>query len=35
MVRLRKKLQQAGAQGAALQAIRGWGYQLCCELVIE
>lgn len=35
MVRLRKKLQQAGAQGAALQAIRGWGYQLSCELVIE
>lgn len=35
VVRLRKKLQQAGAQGSTLQAIRGWGYQLCCELVIE
>jgi DNA-binding response OmpR family regulator len=35
VVRLRKKLQQAGAQGDTLQAIRGWGYQLCCELVIE
>lgn len=35
VVRLRKKLQQAGTLGSPLQAIRGWGYQLCCELVME
>ncbi len=35
IVRLRKKLQQAGELGTTLQAIRGWGYQLCCEIIIE
>ena len=32
MVRLRKKLHQAGAEGAVIEAIRNVGYQ-CFELV--
>jgi DNA-binding response OmpR family regulator len=35
VVRLRKKLQEAGYIGPSLLAIRGWGYQLCCELELE
>lgn len=34
IVRLRKKLQQAGADLPAIQSIRGWGYQLCVPLVL-
>ncbi len=33
IVRLRKKLQQAGALEPSIQAIRGWGYQLCVDIV--
>lgn len=32
VVRLRKKLQQAGAEPPTIQSIRGWGYQLCVSL---
>lgn len=32
MVRLRKKLHQAGAEGAVIEAIRNVGYQLFDEL---
>lgn len=35
ILRLRKKLKQAGAQDPIIQSIRGWGYQLCVELVID
>lgn len=35
MVRLRKKLQQAGAMDTTLQAIRGWGYELRGDILIE
>ena len=35
IVRLRKKLQQAGALEPSVQAIRGWGYQLCVDIVQE
>lgn len=34
VVRLRKKLHQAGADLPAIQSIRGWGYQLCAPLVL-
>jgi len=34
IVRLRKKLQQAGAEPPCIQSIRGWGYQLCVNLVL-
>lgn len=34
MVRLRKKLAQAGAPAPSIQSIRGWGYQLCTAMVI-
>lgn len=34
IVRLRKKLEQAGADGPTLKAIRGSGYQLCTPVVI-
>lgn len=34
IVRLRKKLHQAGADLPAIQSIRGWGYQLCVPLVL-
>ena len=34
IVRLRKKLQQAGAEPPCIQSIRGWGYQLCVSLVL-
>lgn len=32
IVRLRKKLGEAGAAHGVIKAIRGWGYQLCCPL---
>lgn len=32
IVRLRKKLTEAGAHGISLQNIRGWGYQLCTPI---
>jgi DNA-binding response OmpR family regulator len=32
IVRLRKKLLQAGAEPPTIQSIRGWGYQLCVKL---
>lgn len=32
IVRLRKKLQQAGAPSPSILSIRGWGYQLCIDL---
>lgn len=32
IVRLRKKLQQAGASEPGIRAVRGWGYQLCVEI---
>jgi DNA-binding response OmpR family regulator len=35
IVRLRKKLKQAGAQDPVIQSIRGWGYQLCPDIVLE
>lgn len=35
VLRLRKKLQQAGAPSPILQAIRGWGYQLCVDIIFE
>ncbi len=35
LVRLRKKLRQAGAAENAIQAIRGWGYQLFLRLVVQ
>jgi len=34
IVRLRKKLQQAGAAEPTIKAIRGSGYQLCISLTI-
>jgi DNA-binding response OmpR family regulator len=34
IVRLRKKLEAAGADGDALKAIRGLGYQLCLPLTL-
>jgi CheY-like chemotaxis protein len=34
IVRLRKKLQQAGAESPTIQSIRGWGYQLCVALTL-
>ena len=34
IVRLRKKLQQAGAASPSILSIRGWGYQLCLPLRI-
>jgi len=34
MVRLRKKLHEAGAAAPAVQAVRGWGYQLCVGVVV-
>lgn len=38
IVRLRKKLAQIGGASASspsIQAIRGWGYQLCIQLVLS
>lgn len=38
IVRLRKKLDQVGAGAAntlSIQAIRGWGYQLCVPLILR
>ena len=35
IVRLRKKLHRAGVAEHAIQAIRGWGYQLCLRLVVQ
>lgn len=35
MVRLRKKLHQAGAEGAVIEAIRNLGYQLFEELHVR
>lgn len=35
IVRLRKKLQQAGASGTTIQSIRSWGYQLCVPMKIH
>lgn len=32
ILRLRKKLQQAGAPHPSIQSIRGWGYQLCAPI---
>lgn len=34
MVRLRKKLAQAGAPTPSIQSIRGWGYQLCAAVTV-
>jgi len=34
IVRLRKKLQQAGAEPPTIQSIRGWGYQLCVPMTM-
>ncbi len=34
IVRLRKKLQQAGAAAPTIKAIRGVGYQLCIPLAV-
>lgn len=34
LVRLRKKLEQAGAPAGSIKALRGWGYQLCVPLCI-
>lgn len=34
IVRLRKKLQHVGAEAPSIQAIRGWGYQLCVDLAL-
>lgn len=34
IVRLRKKLQQAGAASPSILSIRGWGYQLCLKVRI-
>lgn len=34
LVRLRKKLEQAGAPSGSIKALRGWGYQLCVPLRI-
>ena len=34
LVRLRKKLSQAGCEGPSVKAVRGQGYQLCVELSI-
>lgn len=34
IVRLRKKLEQAGILGPTIKAIRGVGYQLCIELTL-
>ncbi len=35
MVRLRKKLHEAGAEGAVIESIRNFGYQLFEELEIR
>ena len=35
MVRLRRKLQQAGAAEGCLKSIRRWGYQLCCPVTVS
>ncbi len=35
MVRLRKKLDAAGITGQRVQAVRGRGYRLCCEVRIS
>jgi DNA-binding response OmpR family regulator len=35
IVRLRKKLQQAGATPPSILSIRGWGYQLCMQIRIH
>ena len=35
IVRLRKKLQEAGAAAPTIQAIRGWGYQLCTPIRLQ
>jgi len=32
IVRLRKKLVEAGAPATCIEAVRGHGYQLCIEL---
>jgi DNA-binding response OmpR family regulator len=34
IVRLRKKLEQAGAAAPTIKAIRGFGYQLCIPLAL-
>jgi DNA-binding response OmpR family regulator len=35
IVRLRKKLGQLGGASPSIQAIRGWGYQLCIRLILS
>ena len=35
IVRLRKKVQSLGVGAAAIQGIRGWGYQLCSTLKVS
>lgn len=35
IVRLRKKLEQAGARRPVIKAIRGLGYQLCIPLAVR
>lgn len=35
IVRLRKKLQLAGAQAPTIVSIRGWGYQLCTPICLQ
>jgi DNA-binding response OmpR family regulator len=35
IVRLRKKLEQAGASAPNIKSIRGMGYQLCVPIVVN
>lgn len=35
ILRIRKKILQLGDPGPGIQSIRGWGYQLCLNLIIE
>jgi DNA-binding response OmpR family regulator len=35
IVRLRKKLEQAGAVAPTIKSIRGYGYQLCIPIQIQ
>jgi DNA-binding response OmpR family regulator len=35
VLRIRKKIMQLGDVGPGIQSIRGWGYQLCMNVIIE
>ena len=35
IVRLRKKLVEAGAEPPAIKAVHGWGYKLCSPLLLR